>query len=64
MGGKLDNDNGELLSDIDHFQRLGGRLIYLTITRPYISYSVSLVSRFMDAPRTHHLNAVNRILQY
>ena len=63
-GGKLDNDSGELLSDIGHFQRLVGRLIYLTITRPDISYSVSLVSRFMAAPRTHHLNAVNRILQY
>ena len=62
-GSKPDND-GELISDIGHFQRLVGKLIYLTITRPDIAYAVSLVSRFMHAPRVNHLTAVNRILQY
>ena len=38
-GGKLD-DTGALLSDIGQFQRLVGRLIYLTITRPNLSYAV------------------------
>ena len=38
-----------------------GRLIYLTITRPDISYIFSLV---MHAPRTNHLLAVHRIMRY
>jgi hypothetical protein len=62
-GGKLD-DTGALLPDIGQFQRLVGRLIYLTITRPDLSYAVSLVSHFMHAPKAQHMQAVTRILQY
>lgn len=62
-GGKLGLD-GELLTDAGQFQRLVGKLIYLTITRPDISYAVSLVSRFMHAPTVNHMKAVHRILQY
>lgn len=56
--------DGELLTDAGQFQRLVGKLIYLTITRPDISYAVSLVSRFMHAPTVNHMKAVHRILQY
>ncbi|CAL9019273.1 unnamed protein product [Prunus brigantina] len=56
--------DGELLSDVGQYQRLVGKLTYLTITRPDITYAVSLVSQFMHAPRTSHLTAVNRILRY
>jgi Reverse transcriptase (RNA-dependent DNA polymerase) len=51
---KLNTEEGEPLEDINHFQRLIGRLIYLTVTRPYISFSVSQISKFMHAPRTTH----------
>ncbi|KAL5698715.1 hypothetical protein ACHQM5_029711 [Ranunculus cassubicifolius] len=60
---KLD-ETGDLLSDVGQYQRLVGRLIYLTITRPDITYAVSLVSRFMHAPRRQHMDAVTRILRY
>ena len=56
--------SGELLQDKRIYQRLVGRLIYLTITRTDISYVVSQVSQFMHAPRTDHLAAVHRILRY
>lgn len=46
------------------YQRLVGRLIYLSHTRPDIAFTVSLVSQFMHAPKEAHLVAVNRILQY
>lgn len=46
------------------YQRLVGRLIYLSHTRPDIAYVVSVVSRYMHDPRTSHLDAVNRILRY
>ena len=50
--------------DRGRYQRLVGRLIYLSHTRPDIAYAVSLVSRYMHDPRSAHLNAVNRILRY
>jgi hypothetical protein len=60
---KLDVE-GEPLPDISVYQRLVGKLIYLTITRPDISYAVSLVSQFMHSPTSHHLKIVKRILRY
>ncbi|KAE8670892.1 APO protein 3 [Hibiscus syriacus] len=44
------------------YQRLVGKLIYLSLTRPDIAYSVSIVSQHMSDPREEHLEAVNRIL--
>ena len=61
---KLNSEDGESLTDISQFQRLVGKLIYLTVTRPDISFAVSQISKFMHAPRTPHLDAVNRILRY
>lgn len=34
---------GELLADIRQYQRLVGRLIYLTLSNPDITYAVSVV---------------------
>ncbi|XP_048229552.1 uncharacterized mitochondrial protein AtMg00810-like [Ricinus communis] len=61
---KLNLEDGDPLDDIGHYQRLVGKLIYLTVTRPDITYAVSMVSQFMHAPRTSHLDAVDRILRY
>ncbi|KAG8494460.1 hypothetical protein CXB51_011869 [Gossypium anomalum] len=61
---KLKKDEGELLKDVRKFKQLVGSLIYLTITRPEISYAVGVVSQFMQAPRTLHLDAAKRILRY
>jgi len=54
----------EPLGSINYYQHLVGRLIYLTITRPDITYAVSLVSQFMHTPIVFHLNLVKRILCY
>jgi hypothetical protein len=61
---KLIVKNGETLKDINHFQRLIGKLIYLMVTRPDLSYVVSQISQFMYVPRTLHLDDINRILRY
>jgi hypothetical protein len=41
-----------------------GKLIYLSHTRPDISYVVSVVSQFMHYPSKDHMDAVVRILRY
>ncbi|GAV85387.1 LOW QUALITY PROTEIN: hypothetical protein CFOL_v3_28824, partial [Cephalotus follicularis] len=61
---KLDNEKGELLHDHEKYQRLVGKLNYLTITRPDISFAISAVSQFMSAPRTTHWQAVLHIVRY
>ena len=46
------------------YQRLVGRLIYLSHTRPDIAYVVSVVSKFMHNPSKQHMDVVVRILRY
>lgn len=51
-------------ADMGCYQRLVGRLIYLSHTRPDIAYAVSVVSQFMHSPSKEHMEAVYRILKY
>ena len=53
-----------LLEDAGIYRRLVGKLIFLTVTRPDLSYAVSVLSQFMQAPRTIHLEGVYRVLAY
>ena len=48
----------------DKGQRMVDKLIYLSHTRPDISYVVRVVSTFMHRPQIHHIMAVMRILRY
>ncbi|XP_061341228.1 uncharacterized mitochondrial protein AtMg00810-like [Gastrolobium bilobum] len=52
------------LSDPRQFQRLIGKLIYLTITRSNISYLVSYICQFLHKPTQDHMNLVDQILRY
>jgi Reverse transcriptase (RNA-dependent DNA polymerase) len=61
---KLGTNNGEPLPNIEQYQRLVGKLIYLTVTRLDITFAVSMVSQFMHAPCIGHLNVIDRILRY
>lgn len=61
---KYRRDEGELLENPTLYRKLVGKLIYLTITRPDISYAVHTVSKFMLSPRHLHLSAVRRIIRY
>ncbi|XP_025692522.1 uncharacterized mitochondrial protein AtMg00810-like [Arachis hypogaea] len=50
--------------DKGRYQRLVGRLIYLSHTRLDIAFAVSMVSQFMHSPSREHMDAVFRILRY
>lgn len=54
----------EKLENITEFQKLVGKLLYLTITSPYISYSVQILSQFMYRPCKSHLKVAFRLLRY
>ncbi|KAK8924090.1 hypothetical protein KSP39_PZI019084 [Platanthera zijinensis] len=58
------HDTDLLLQNPEYYRRLVGKLIYLTVTRPDISFVVGIVSRYMHSPRISHLQAVERILRY
>ncbi|XP_024457130.2 uncharacterized mitochondrial protein AtMg00810-like [Populus trichocarpa] len=58
------SDKGELLKNPCAYQRLDGRLIYLTITKPDITYSVHILSRFMHEPRQPHMATALRVVHY
>ncbi|KAI3459864.1 hypothetical protein Pfo_016527, partial [Paulownia fortunei] len=61
---KLGEAEEDVAVDKGRYQRLVGRLIYLSHTRPDIAYAVSVISQFMHNPKEVHLQAVNRVLQY
>ncbi|RVW83799.1 Retrovirus-related Pol polyprotein from transposon TNT 1-94 [Vitis vinifera] len=61
---KLEESDGSAPVDKGRYQRLVGKLIYLSHTRPDIGFSVSVVSQFMNNPTEKHMTAVIRILRY
>jgi hypothetical protein len=61
---KLDAYTDHTPTNVNRYQRLVGKLIYLAHTRPDIAYAVSIVSQFMHSPKEEHLEAVMRILRY
>ena len=61
---RLNSHDGKSLFDATLYRQLVGSLIYLTVTRPNISYVVHVVSQFMVALRSPHYAAVLRILRY
>eukprot|EP00253_Pinus_taeda_P024439 PITA_24439 len=50
--------------DATLYRQLVGKLLYLTHTRPDLSFAVGLVARFMQNPRESHWKAAKRILRY
>ncbi|XP_019103857.1 uncharacterized mitochondrial protein AtMg00810-like [Beta vulgaris subsp. vulgaris] len=61
---KLTHDKGDVLPNPTLYQRLLGKLIYLTITGPDIAFTVQLLAQFMQQPTTVHMQAAKRLLRY
>lgn len=57
-------EQGKELEDPTEYRKLVGSLIYLTLTRPDLSFSVGVLSRFMQCPCKPHMIAIKRVLRY
>ena len=63
-GLKLSTEIGDILPEPDVYRRLVGRLLYLGLTRPDLSYSVQHLSQFLNQPRVPHLRAALHVIKY
>ncbi|KAG7599135.1 GAG-pre-integrase domain [Arabidopsis suecica] len=61
---KFSKDTGGDLVDAESYRRLIGRLMYLQITRPDITFAVNKLSQYSQAPRKAHQQAIYKILHY
>ena len=61
---KLGLATSQTVDDPTSYRRLVGRLIYLTLTRPKITYSMHILSQFMQQPKEEHMTAAWRVLCY
>jgi len=57
-------ERDEMRTDKERYQRLVGKLIYLSHTRPDIAFAVSVASQHMHDPRKKHMDSAYKILQY
>ena len=61
---KLTASDGDPLTDDSRYRRIIGRLLYLTISRPDISFAINKLSQYMSKPRVPHLDALHHLLRY
>jgi hypothetical protein len=63
-GCKLNTDKGGQQIDATEYRKMIGCLRYLLHSRPDLSYSVGVCSRFMEKLTVMHAKAVKQILRY
>lgn len=64
VGLRLEKEPEEEVVDPTTYRRMVGSLRYLCNTIPYLSYSVGVISRYIECPKVSHLNVVKQILRY
>ncbi|XP_019101903.1 PREDICTED: uncharacterized protein LOC109133340 [Camelina sativa] len=60
----LTKDMGTRWTNPKSYRELIGRMFYLTITRPDITFVVHQLSQFISAPTDIHLQAAHKVLRY
>nr|GEZ70373.1 ribonuclease H-like domain, reverse transcriptase, RNA-dependent DNA polymerase [Tanacetum cinerariifolium] len=63
-GTKLTKVTEGTMVNSTEYQSLIGCLTYLLHTRPDLSYSIGLLSHFMQEPREQHMKAIRQVLRY
>ena len=59
---QLNSIDGDLLPDATLYRRLVGRLLYLTVSRPDITFVVHKLSQFVSHPKRPHLDDIHHLL--
>ena len=62
-GTRLDEDPNGTSVNSTHYRGMIGSFLYLTESRPDISFSVGLCAKFQSNPKEFHESAVKRILR-
>ncbi|GKE15497.1 hypothetical protein Tco_1423074 [Tanacetum coccineum] len=61
---KLDKDTQGKAVDPIHYRRMIGTLMYLTASRPDLTFVVCMCARYQEKPTGKHLHAVKIIFKY
>jgi hypothetical protein len=61
---KLNMTDGDSLTDPTLYRSLVGKLLYLTITRPYLAFAAQTLSQFLQNPNTIHMKALIKVIIY
>ena len=61
---RLAHVEGHPFEHPDRYRRFVGRLVYLSVTRPELSYSVHILAQFLSNPQVAHWDAALRVLRY
>ena len=61
---KFWDTDSPMMADANRYRRLLRKLIHLIVTRPDITYDVSVLSQFMHEPRMLHWEGALRVLAY
>jgi hypothetical protein len=63
INGNLDSDASGNMVDQKLYRSMNGSLLYVTVSRPDVMFSVCICARFQASPRESHLKATKRILR-
>jgi len=61
---ELTKDESGIFVDQSMYRSMIGSLLYLTASRPDITFDVGVCARYQDEPKRSHLTQVKRILKY
>lgn len=61
---KLGLTDGIPMPDPSLYLKIIGQLLYLTVSRPDISFAMHHLNQFMQQPTTQHFQAATRVLRY
>nr|GEU31468.1 zinc finger, CCHC-type [Tanacetum cinerariifolium] len=64
LGTRLTKVTERTMVNSTEYRSLIGCLKYLLHTRPDLSYSIGLLSRFMQEPREQHMKSIRQVLRY
>lgn len=56
--------NGTPLANPAAHRSLVGKMLYLTITRPDLAFSIQTLTQYMSNPMEVHLSSAHRLLRY